>query len=93
LASRWVSVRRIALPVFWSVLGKAGNSNTAERVALMDRFLAVFGIGRVAVQLSIEDYEELLEDIEDLTAIIERQHEPAIDFDVVIAELKADGLL
>ena len=48
---------------------------------------------RIAVQLSIEEYEELLEDIADMAAIIERQHEPTIDFDVVIAELKADGLL
>ena len=48
---------------------------------------------RIAVQLSIEEYEELLEDIEDMAAIIERQNEPTIDFDVVIAELKADGLL
>ena len=29
-----VAYRGIALPLFWSVLGKAGNSNTAERVAL-----------------------------------------------------------
>ena len=48
---------------------------------------------RIAVQLSIEEYEELLEDIEDMAAIIERQDEPLIDHDVVIAELKANGLL
>ena len=48
---------------------------------------------RIAVQLSIEEYEELLEDIEDMAAIIERQHDPLIDHDVVIAELKANGLL
>jgi len=42
----------MALPVFWSVLGKAGNSNTAERVALMERFLAVFGVERIAVLLA-----------------------------------------
>ena len=29
-----IAYRGIALPLFWSVLGKAGNSNTAERVAL-----------------------------------------------------------
>jgi hypothetical protein len=40
-----IAYRGIALPVFWSVLGKAGNSNTAERKALMERFLAVFGVG------------------------------------------------
>ncbi|NJM12617.1 MAG: hypothetical protein HC889_12750 [Synechococcaceae cyanobacterium SM1_2_3] len=41
-----IAYRGIALPVFWSILGKAGNSNTAERVALMDRRLAVFGVPR-----------------------------------------------
>jgi hypothetical protein len=47
-----IAYRGIALPVFWSVLGKAGHSNTAERVALMERFLAVFGVGRIAVLLA-----------------------------------------
>lgn len=42
----------MALPVFWSVLGKAGNANTAERVALMERVLAVFGVERIAVLLA-----------------------------------------
>ncbi len=43
-----IAYRGIALPVFWSVLDKAGNSNTAERIALMERFLAVFGPDRIA---------------------------------------------
>jgi hypothetical protein len=33
----------IAFPLFWSVLGKAGNSALAERVALLRHFLATFG--------------------------------------------------
>ena len=44
-----IAYRGIALPVFWSLLDKAGNSNTAERMALMERFLAVFGAERIAV--------------------------------------------
>ena len=44
-----IAYRGIALPVFWSVLNQAGNSNTAERIALMERFLAVFGVERIAV--------------------------------------------
>jgi hypothetical protein len=36
----------IALPVFWSILDKAGNAATAERVALMERCLAVFGVAK-----------------------------------------------
>ena len=51
-----IAYRGIALPVFWSVLGKAGHSNTAERVALMERFLAVFGVGRIAVLLADREF-------------------------------------
>lgn len=51
-----IAYRGIALPVFWSVLGKAGNSNTAERVALMERFLAVFGVERIAVLLADREF-------------------------------------
>ncbi len=51
-----LAYRGIALPVFRSVLGKAGNSNTAERIALMARFLAVFGVGRIAVLLADREF-------------------------------------
>jgi len=33
----------IAFPLFWSVLGKAGNSALAERAALLQQFLVTFG--------------------------------------------------
>jgi len=48
---------------------------------------------RIAVLLSMDVYQELLDDLEDMAAIIERQDEPLIDHAVVMAELKADGLL
>ena len=51
-----IAYRGIALPLFWRVLGKAGNSNTAERVAWMERFLAVFGVGRIAVLLADREF-------------------------------------
>ena len=51
-----IAYRGIALPLFWSVLGKAGNSNTAERVSWMERFLAVFGVGRIAVLLADREF-------------------------------------
>ncbi|WP_051497672.1 transposase, partial [Candidatus Contendibacter odensensis] len=44
-----IAYRGIALPVFGSVLNKAGRSNSTERIALMERFLAVFGVERIAV--------------------------------------------
>jgi hypothetical protein len=51
-----IAYRGIAVPVFWSVLGKAGNSDTAERIALMERFLAVFGAERIAVLLADREF-------------------------------------
>lgn len=33
----------VAFPVYWSFLAKKGNSNTAERIALLDKFMATFG--------------------------------------------------
>ena len=51
-----IAYRGIALPVFWSVLGKADHSNTAERMALMERFLAVFGAERIAVLLADREF-------------------------------------
>ncbi|MBK8535390.1 MAG: transposase [Candidatus Competibacteraceae bacterium] len=51
-----MAYRGIAVPVFWSVLGKAGHSNTAERIALMERFLAVFGPDQIAVLLADREF-------------------------------------
>ena len=33
----------IAVPIFWILLNKRGNSNTKERIALIQRFIKVFG--------------------------------------------------
>lgn len=46
-----------------------------------------------AVILPVEDYENLLEDIHDLTVIAERKNEPSISFDDLKRRLKADGLI
>jgi len=48
---------------------------------------------RVSVVLPIEEYRELLEDLEDLAAIAERRDEPGVPHDEVIAGLKRDGSL
>ena len=48
---------------------------------------------KTAVILPVEDYEELLEDIHDLTVIAERKNEPSISFDELKKRLKADGLI
>lgn len=48
-----------------------------------------------SVSSVIEDAikEQVLEDLDDLQAVKERQNESALDFGVFVKELKADGLL
>lgn len=48
---------------------------------------------KTAVLLSIESYEELLEDLQDLAAIADRRGEPTVPHDEFVAGLKADGIL
>jgi len=48
---------------------------------------------RVSVVLPVAEYEELLEDLEDLARIAERREEPAITHDELVARLTADGLI
>lgn len=48
---------------------------------------------RRSVILSIEDFESLLEDLEDLARLVERKDEPTISHEDLKAELKKDGLL
>ena len=39
----------VAFPLFWTLLDKKGNSNTAERIALMERVLTVLPVPRIQV--------------------------------------------
>ncbi|MEQ1858653.1 MAG: hypothetical protein ABMA13_01815 [Chthoniobacteraceae bacterium] len=48
---------------------------------------------RTAVVLSIKDYEQLIEDLEDMAIVAERRDEPVIPHDQFLAELKRDGIL
>ncbi|MGC9314996.1 MAG: hypothetical protein ACP5G4_05110 [bacterium] len=48
---------------------------------------------KTAVLLPLEEYEEMLEDIEDLAVIAERRDEPTISFDELKKRLKTDGVL
>ena len=38
-----VAYKGIAIPIYWLVLNKQGNSNQRERIALLHRFIAQFG--------------------------------------------------
>jgi sugar phosphate isomerase/epimerase len=48
---------------------------------------------RTAVWLPIEDYERLLDALQDLAAIAERRDEVTVSHEDLITELKRDGLL
>ena len=48
---------------------------------------------KTAVILPIEEFEELLEDLEDLAVMAERRDEPTIPFDEVMKSLKRNGFL
>jgi hypothetical protein len=48
---------------------------------------------KTAVILPIAQFEELLEDIEDLATVAERREEPTIAHNDLVSELKQDGLL
>jgi len=43
--------------------------------------------------LPIEEFEELVEDMEDLAAVAERREEPSLSHEELITELKRDGLI
>jgi hypothetical protein len=48
---------------------------------------------RTAVVLKIEEFEELLEDLNDLAIVAERRDESTIEFEDLKSRLNADGLL
>lgn len=48
---------------------------------------------RVSVVLPVDQYQELIEDLEDLATVAERKDEETLSHNEVIKELKADGKL
>lgn len=51
-----VVYKGIAFPVLWSLLDKAGNSNTAERIVLIQRLVNRIGKGRIAGVLGDREF-------------------------------------
>lgn len=43
-----IAYKKIAVPIFWLVLNKKGNSSTRERIALIQRFIDVLGKNNIA---------------------------------------------
>jgi hypothetical protein len=48
---------------------------------------------RTAIILPIEEFQELLEDVEDLAVLAERRDEPTVSHEQLVTELRRDGLL
>jgi len=63
----------------------------------MNRVLAQYIVNqkgeKKAVILSIEHFQELMEDLHDLAIVAERKNEPTLSFKEIKKRLKKDGLL
>src|SRR5690606_6549042 len=51
-----VSYRNVAIPLMFKMLNKRGNSNTAERIALIQDFMDWFGADRIDCLLADEEF-------------------------------------
>lgn len=51
-----IAYQGMALPVMWTVLDKAGNSDTEERTALLQRFVKQFGQTRIQALLADREF-------------------------------------
>ncbi len=60
---------------------------------LQAKFITDENGNKTAVILPIEEFEELLEDLEDLAVIAERREESTIPFEEVMERLRRDGFL
>ena len=62
-------------------------------VAVKERFIVDAQGTKMAVILSLEAYEQILEDLHDLAVVAERRDEETISFDGVKERLKENDLL
>jgi hypothetical protein len=46
----------VAIPVLWSLLDKKGNSNTDERIQLLNRFIKIFGVEKIDSYLADREF-------------------------------------
>ncbi len=51
-----VVTRRFRVPLIWVQLDRAGNSDTAQRIALLQRYLDLFGAGSIDVLLADREF-------------------------------------
>ena len=63
------------------------------RMSVGTQYLTDSGGEKVAVVLPLKDYDNLMEDLQDLAVIAERRDEPRMTLEEVKRRLKADGFL
>ncbi len=51
-----IATQRFRIPLMWTVLDKAGSSNQDERIALLRRYLALFGAGSITWLLADREF-------------------------------------
>lgn len=51
-----IVTRRFRVPLMWVLLGHSGNSSTAQRVALMERYLRLFGATSIKAMLADREF-------------------------------------
>jgi hypothetical protein len=51
-----IVTRRFRLPLMWTVLDREGSSHSEDRIALMRRYLALFGVGTVRLLLADREF-------------------------------------
>lgn len=51
-----VNYMGIGIPVYWTCLEKRGNSNTAERIELLEAFISIFGQKRIKYLLADREF-------------------------------------
>jgi len=51
-----VVTKRVRLPLIWTMLDKQGSSNATERIALMKRYLDIFGPGSIKYILADREF-------------------------------------
>ena len=56
MALQWQLTRRFRVPLMWVLLDRAGNSDTGMRIALMERYLRLFGAASIEAQLADREF-------------------------------------
>jgi hypothetical protein len=51
-----IATRRFRIPLMWQILEKGGSSNQGERIRLLERYLALFGVGSITWLLADREF-------------------------------------